>query len=195
MLDWLQHTTPGLLILAALSVAVLLLLIIKVKLEPFIALIVVGVVVALVGGLSITDLVGTPIKSADALIEKGFAGILGHIAPIIGLGTVLGAIMERSGGADVLASRLLKLFGEKGARSRWASPASSWASPSSSTSASSCSPARVRLGQARRPLAGALRDADARRPVDDPRVPATAPRPRHRGGLAARGHAGSSSWA
>jgi gluconate:H+ symporter, GntP family len=98
-----------------LSVAVLLLLIIKVKLELFIALIVVGLAVALVAGVPIADLVGTPIKSADSLLETGFGGILGHIAPIIGLGTVLGAIMERSGGADVLATRLLELFGPRGA--------------------------------------------------------------------------------
>lgn len=60
-------------------------------------------------------LVGTPINSSKSLLETGFGGILGHIAPIIGLGTVLGAIMERSGGADVLATRLLRLFGPKGA--------------------------------------------------------------------------------
>jgi GntP family gluconate:H+ symporter len=63
----------------------------------------------------VPDLVGSPLKAGDSILEKGFAGILGHIAPIIGLGTVLGAIMERSGGADVLASRLLTLFGPKGA--------------------------------------------------------------------------------
>ncbi|MCW0214232.1 MAG: GntP family permease [Pseudonocardia sp.] len=113
--DWLQHDTAGLLTLAAVSVAVLLVLIIKWKLEPFIALIVVGVAVALVAGLPVTEIVGTPIKSADSLLEKGFGSILGHIAPIIGLGTVLGAIMERSGGADVLTTRLLRVFGPKGA--------------------------------------------------------------------------------
>lgn len=115
MLDWLQHSTPGLITLAVAGIALLLFLIIKVKLEPFIALIVVGLAVALVGGVSVPDLVGSPLKASDSILEKGFAGILGHIAPIIGLGTVLGAIMERSGGADVLASRLLKLFGPKGA--------------------------------------------------------------------------------
>ena len=40
--DWLQESTAGLLTLAAVSIAVLLVLIIRVKLEPFIALIVVG---------------------------------------------------------------------------------------------------------------------------------------------------------
>jgi GntP family gluconate:H+ symporter len=112
---WLQHDTAGLLTLAAVSVAVLLLMIIKFKLEPFVALIVVSVLVALVAGLPIAQLVGTPLKSSDSILEKGFGGILGHIAPIIGLGTVLGAIMERSGGADALTSRLLRLFGPRGA--------------------------------------------------------------------------------
>lgn len=114
-IDRIQHSTPGLLTLAVVAVAVLLLLIIKVKLEPFIALIVVSVAVALVAGVPIADLVGTPISSSKSLLETGFGGILGHIAPIIGLGTVLGAIMERSGGADVLATRLLRLFGPRGA--------------------------------------------------------------------------------
>lgn len=113
--SWLQHDTAGLLTLAALSVAVLLLMIIKFRLEPFVALIVVGVLVALAAGLPVVQLVGTPLKASDSLLEKGFGGILGHIAPIIGLGTVLGAIMERSGGADALTSRLLRLFGPKGA--------------------------------------------------------------------------------
>jgi GntP family gluconate:H+ symporter len=112
---WLHHSTSGLLTLAVLSVAVLLLMIIKYKVEPFIALIVVSVLVALAGGVSVADLVGTPIKSSASLLETGFGSILGHIAPIIGLGTVLGAVMERSGGADVLTTRLLALFGPKGA--------------------------------------------------------------------------------
>ena len=112
---WLQHDTAGLLTLAAVSVAVLLLMIIKFKLEPFIALIVVGLLVGLTAGLPVAQLVGTPLKASDSILEKGFGGILGHIAPIIGLGTVLGAIMERSGGADGLTSRLLRLFGPKGA--------------------------------------------------------------------------------
>ena len=113
--DWLQHDTAGLLTLAAVSVAVLLLLIIKVKLEPFIALIVVGLPSRSSPACRSPSWSARRRSAADSLLEKGFGGILGHIAPIIGLGTVLGAIMERSGGADVLTTRLLKLFGPKGA--------------------------------------------------------------------------------
>jgi len=113
-LNWLRHDTAGLLLLAGAGIALLLFLIIKLKLEPFIALVGTGVLVALVGGISVEALVGSATKSSDALIEKGFAGILGHITVIIGLGTVLGAILERSGGAEVLLGKLVKVFGEKG---------------------------------------------------------------------------------
>ncbi|MGV9709109.1 GntP family permease [Gordonia sp. NPDC003424] len=113
--DWLRTTTPGLLVLCGGAIAIMLYAIIKVKLEPFIALVITGLLLALAAGVSVSDLVGTPLHSSDSLLEKGFAGILGHVALIIGLGTVLGAILEKSGGADVLTSRLLGMFGERGA--------------------------------------------------------------------------------
>ncbi|MFD5180393.1 GntP family permease [Nocardia sp. NPDC058379] len=113
--DWLRTTTPGLLVLCGLAIAVLLIAIIKVKLEPFVALLLTGLLLALAAGLPVSQIVGTPLKAGESLLETGFGGILGHIAVIIGLGTVLGAILERSGGADVLTDKLLKTFGEKGA--------------------------------------------------------------------------------
>ncbi|MEV6364654.1 GntP family permease [Nocardia asteroides] len=113
--DWLRTTTPGLLVLCGLAIAVLLIAIIKIKLEPFVALLLTGLLLALAAGLPVAQIVGTPLKAGESLMETGFGGILGHIAVIIGLGTVLGAILERSGGADVLTDRLLRTFGEKGA--------------------------------------------------------------------------------
>ncbi|MGI5505879.1 GntP family permease [Lentzea sp. CA-135723] len=113
MIDWLQHSTGGLLTLAVVSIAVLLLLIIKFKVEPFIALIVVALLVALLAGVPVEALVGSAQKASDSLLEKGFGSILGHIAAIIGLGTLLGAILEASGGAQVLMDKLMTAFGEK----------------------------------------------------------------------------------
>ncbi|MFC4909079.1 GntP family permease [Actinomadura gamaensis] len=113
MVHWLRHETGGLLLLCAAAIALLLLLIIKVKLEPFISLLVSGLALALAAGLPVSQIVGTPLSSKTSLLETGFGGILGHIAPIIGLGTILGAILEESGGADVLTRRLLRVFGEK----------------------------------------------------------------------------------
>ncbi|MFC9459185.1 GntP family permease [Streptomyces sp. NPDC056637] len=106
--------TAGLLTCAALGIALLLFLIIKVRLQPFLALLTVSIAVGLAAGLSVTELFGTVQKSdAVSLIESGMGGTLGHVAIIIGLGTMLGAVLEVSGGAEVLASRLLNLFGEK----------------------------------------------------------------------------------
>ncbi|WP_225098695.1 GntP family permease [Streptomyces sp. CoH27] len=106
--------TPGLLTVAGLGIALLLLLIIKVRLQPFVALLAVSTAVGLLAGLSVTELFGT-VQRSDAVstIESGMGGILGHVAIIIGLGTMLGAILEVSGGAEVLAARLLSLFGEQ----------------------------------------------------------------------------------
>jgi GntP family gluconate:H+ symporter len=106
--------TAGLLTVAAIGIALLLFLIIKARLQPFVALLAVSIAVGLLAGLSVTELFGT-VQRSDAVstVESGMGGILGHVAIIIGLGTMLGAILEVSGGAEVLASRLLNLFGEK----------------------------------------------------------------------------------
>ncbi|MGW2919438.1 GntP family permease [Streptomyces angustmyceticus] len=106
--------TAGLLTVAALGIALLLVLIIKVRLQPFVALLTVSIAVGLAAGLSVTELFGTVQKSdAVSMIETGMGGILGHVAIIIGLGTMLGAILEVSGGAEVLSARLLRLFGAR----------------------------------------------------------------------------------
>ncbi|MBC2868295.1 GntP family permease [Streptomyces mexicanus] len=106
--------TPGLLLVAGLGIALLLFLIIKARLQPFVALLAVSIAVGLLAGLSVTELFGT-VQRSDAVstVESGMGGTLGHIAIIIGLGTMLGSILEISGGAEVLASRLLTLFGER----------------------------------------------------------------------------------
>ncbi|WP_374707160.1 GntP family permease [Streptomyces sp. Y2F8-2] len=110
----LVHGTAGLLTVAALGIVLLLVLIIKVRLQPFVALLAVSIAVGLGAGLSVTELFGTVQRSdAVSLIESGMGGTLGHVTIIIGLGTMLGAVLEVSGGAEVLASRLLGLFGER----------------------------------------------------------------------------------
>jgi GntP family gluconate:H+ symporter len=111
--DWLQHSTLGLLLLALVGIGLLLLMIIKWKVEPFIALLVIGLLTALAAGLPVQSLVGSAQKPGESLLETGFGGILGHIAAIIGLGTMLGAILEASGGAHVLTRSLLRALGEK----------------------------------------------------------------------------------
>ena len=106
---------------------------------------------------------------------------------IIGLGTLLGSILERSGGAKVLTGALLRaLRREAGAAGDGRRRVSSSASRCSSTSASSCWRRWSTSPRSAAGVAGAVRDAADRRPVDHARVPAAAPRPGGRGRPAAR---------
>ncbi|MER6143184.1 GntP family transporter [Streptomyces sparsogenes] len=95
----------ALLAIAAVGVALLLLMIIKAKIQPFVALVVVSIGVALAAGVPAADLVAT--------IEEGMGSTLGHIATIIALGAMIGRIIELSGGAASLAHSLMERFGEK----------------------------------------------------------------------------------
>jgi GntP family gluconate:H+ symporter len=98
-----SHNT--LLLVAAAGVALLLVMIIKAKVQPFVALLVVSIAVALTAGVPAADLVTT--------IEEGMGSTLGHIATIIALGAMIGRIIELSGGAASLAHSLMARFGEK----------------------------------------------------------------------------------
>ncbi|MFJ6742678.1 SLC13 family permease [Streptomyces sp. NPDC091279] len=95
----------GLLLVAAAGVAVLLLLIIAGKVQPFVALVVVSIAVALAAGVPAGDLVTT--------VEDGMGATLGHIATIIALGAMIGRIIELSGGAHEFAHSLIARFGSQ----------------------------------------------------------------------------------
>jgi len=94
-----------LMITAGAGIALLLLLVLKYKFQPFVALMLVSIIVALVAGVKPADLVAT--------IEGGMGKTLGHIAIIIALGAMIGRIIELSGGAEALAQTLIKRFGNK----------------------------------------------------------------------------------
>lgn len=83
----------------------LLLLIIKAKLHAFVALILVSLLTALATGINIADVVETMVD--------GFGKTLGSVALLVGLGAMLGRLLEVSGGAQVLADTLIRKFGEK----------------------------------------------------------------------------------
>ncbi|MGF7189052.1 GntP family gluconate:H+ symporter [Robbsia andropogonis] len=83
----------------------LLVLVLGFKFQPFVALLLISIVVALVAGVKPAALVAT--------VEGGMGKTLGHIAIIIALGAMIGRIVELSGGAQVLAKRLIAQFGER----------------------------------------------------------------------------------
>jgi GntP family gluconate:H+ symporter len=86
-------------------VVVLLVLIIRVRMHAFFALIIVSIVTAVVAGVSADELINT--------LVGPFGRTLGNVALLVGFGAVLGRIVETSGGAQVLADSLLRKFGEK----------------------------------------------------------------------------------
>ncbi|MEV0052956.1 GntP family transporter [Saccharopolyspora shandongensis] len=94
-----------LLAIGAVGMALLLFLVLKAKVQPFVALLVVSTGVALAGGVPPAELVDT--------IEKGMGSTLGHVAIIIALGAMVGRIIELSGGANALAHTLIRRFGER----------------------------------------------------------------------------------
>jgi GntP family gluconate:H+ symporter len=56
---------------------------------------------------------GIPVAKIVQQMETGMGAVLAHVAPIVGLGAMLGKLLEVSGGAEKIADRLLRLFGEK----------------------------------------------------------------------------------
>ena len=96
----------GLLLLyAVIAIAVLIILITRFKLYPFIVLILVSLALGMAAGMPMDKIV----KS----FEAGNGGTLGHIAIVVGLGTMLGKMMAESGGAEQIATTLIRWFGEK----------------------------------------------------------------------------------
>ena len=94
-----------LLIYAVVAIAALILLITRFKVYPFLVLIIVSLLLGLVAGMPM----GTIVKS----FETGNGNTLGHIAIVVGLGTMLGKMMAESGGAERIATTLIDKFGEK----------------------------------------------------------------------------------
>ncbi|MDN5630667.1 GntP family permease [Glutamicibacter protophormiae] len=103
---WSQTLTAGpLLLIAAAAIAVLLVLIIKLRVHAFLALIIISALTAFATGI--------PTDQVVPVMLDGFGKTLASVALLVGLGAMLGRLLETSGGAQVLADRLIRAFGEK----------------------------------------------------------------------------------
>ena len=97
--------TPALLSIAAGAILLLLLLIIKWRIHAFVALVVISLLTAVATGIPVGSIVPT--------LTGGFGGTLASVALLVGLGAMLGRMLETSGGAIVLTNALINKFGEK----------------------------------------------------------------------------------
>lgn len=111
-----------LLLVFLISIAVLLLCIIKIKLNPFVALLVCAYGTGL---LALATYVGgaapegfASIADVTACVTGNFGSTLGSIGIVTGLGVMLGMFMYESGGIDSIVDKVLKAVGPK--RSQYA---------------------------------------------------------------------------
>jgi gluconate:H+ symporter, GntP family len=99
------------LLLSALGAVIgIILLVTLLKLNPFLSLLLASLALAIVAGMPMADVVHS--------FEVGVGNVLGHIAVVVALGTMLGKMMAESGAADTIALTLIRVFGEK--RLPWA---------------------------------------------------------------------------
>ncbi|WP_246796726.1 GntP family permease [Burkholderia perseverans] len=94
-----------LLVCALIAIVLLIVLIARYKIYPFLVLIIVSLGLGLV--------VGMPMDKIVKSFETGNGNTLGHIAIVVGLGTMLGKMMAESGGAERIATTMIGWFGEK----------------------------------------------------------------------------------
>ncbi|MEF1308784.1 GntP family permease [Vibrio mytili] len=94
-----------LLMVAGFAIAALLVLIIKLKVHAFASLTMVSLATAIITGVPSEDVVPT--------MMGGFGGTLASVALLVGLGAMIGKILEVTGGAKVLADTLIGRFGKE----------------------------------------------------------------------------------
>lgn len=92
------------------GIALLLFLILRLKIQAFLALLIVCIAVGMMAGMPATEILDT--------MKDGMGSTLGFVATVVGLGALFGGILEQSGGAQRLASSMLRKTGEK--RAPWA---------------------------------------------------------------------------
>lgn len=94
-----------LLLIALGAIITLLILIMRFKVHAFVALTLVSLLTALA--------TGTPYAKIVPTMLGGFGSTLASVALLVGLGAMIGRLLEITGGAKVLADTLINKFGEK----------------------------------------------------------------------------------
>jgi Gnt-I system low-affinity gluconate transporter len=90
-----------------LGIVVLLCLILRFKVPAFISLLIASIVAGLVAGLNGVQMMDT--------VQKGMGSTLGFVATVVGLGSMFGALLEKSGGAKAIAHSMLQWLGLRNA--------------------------------------------------------------------------------
>ena len=99
-----MSNTTMLILVTILGIALLLFLVMRSKLQAFVALLISSIFIGVLSGMDLNDLIAT--------MEEGMGGTLGFIAVVVGLGAMFGEMLRVSGGAERLALTLVNKFGD-----------------------------------------------------------------------------------
>ena len=108
----------GIPLIIAFVVAVVLMIVAisKLKVHPFLSIMTVSVLLALVAGIPLVDTTnaaGEKVSGIASVIGAGFSGTFSSIGIVIILGAFIGSVLEVTGAALKLADMVVKLVGKK----------------------------------------------------------------------------------
>ncbi|KAJ4455112.1 putative GntP family permease [Paratrimastix pyriformis] len=98
--------SPWLLILLVLCVVLIILGTVLLKLDALVTLIIVSVIYGLLS-------LNMPVSAVLPALNSGFGSTIGSIGIVIIFGSIIGTFLEKSGGAERLATAVLRLLGKK----------------------------------------------------------------------------------
>ncbi len=94
----------------AVAIFVLIFLVLRTRVHALLAMLIAATIAGISGGLTAAETV--------TIITKGFGSTLGSIGIVIGLGVMMGRVLEVSGAAEQIAYSFIKWLGKK--REEWA---------------------------------------------------------------------------
>lgn len=98
------------------AIVIMILLISKFKVHPFLSILFVSVALGLIGGIplnNVTNEKGEVIKGIASVVGEGFSSTFTSIGIVIIFGALLGTILEKTGAAIKLSDMVIKLVGKK----------------------------------------------------------------------------------
>lgn len=105
-----------LIIAFVLMIFCMILMISKMKIHPFLSIMLVSLVLGLLAGIPLVDVAntdGTKTAGLASVIGSGFSGTFSSIGIVIILGALIGSLLEATGAAWKLADMVIKLVGKK----------------------------------------------------------------------------------
>lgn len=105
-----------LLITFVIAIILMIFMISKLNIHPFLSILSISLVFGLIAGIPLVDQTledGTVVKGIASVIGEGFSGAFTSIGIVIILGTIIGSLLEQTGAAIKLADMVVNLVGEK----------------------------------------------------------------------------------